>query len=83
MEDYWRMEPCHKGPVHELSDHMGNTRFFQFRRNLTLMDGGNPPYDIAALWFQLIESLVYHLREAFMICILSGTSISIRLGNDT
>jgi hypothetical protein len=65
MEGYWRTKPSHKGPVHELPNHIGSTRFFQIRRNLTLVDRGDPPYDAAASWFQPIESLVYHLREAF------------------
>jgi Transposase IS4 len=79
IECYWRTLPSAKGPLYDVREHMGCTRFQQIKRNLTIVDRASQisPSD---LWFAPIEPMIYHLRAVFMSSLLPGTSISIDEG---
>jgi hypothetical protein len=79
IECYWRTEPSVFGPLHDVREHMGCTRFQQIKRNLTIVDRAFKILS-AAPWFAPIEPMIYHFRAVFMSSMLPGTSISIDEG---
>jgi hypothetical protein len=76
MDHYWSQEANHTGPKHAIDKLMGSTRFYQIRRNLTLVDRGEPA-EHSDSWYRPIEPLINYLREAFREYFLPGTGIAI------
>jgi hypothetical protein len=76
---YWRTHSSVEGPLYNVREYMGLTRFQQIKRNLTIVNRASQisPLD---LWFAPIEPMIYHFRAVFMSSLLPGTSISIDEG---
>jgi hypothetical protein len=76
---YWRTHPNAEGPLYDVREYMGLTRFQQIKRNLTIVDRASQISSLD-LWFAPIKPMIYHFRAVFMSSLLPGTSISIDEG---